>query len=161
MYSMIAKGCKSPKSPRTATPGRSTLGRACGRSPAMLGIVAALRLATAGGLFDCTDDGPWPCAEEGCPEPSMSCASLAALGVCGRSFSDIFEAAPPGTEAATVAETAAVVARALGFATVADAPVVGDEKAAETVVAVAGVVAAEGVAKWSKEVAKEVDVAAA
>ena len=38
----------------------------------------------------CSDAGPWPCEEEGCPSPSLGCADLAELGVCRKAFSDIY-----------------------------------------------------------------------
>lgn len=40
----------------------------------------------------CDDAGPWPCMEDGCPTPSVSCAQL--KGDCARPFSAVWRAFP-------------------------------------------------------------------
>ena len=54
-------------------------------------------------LYDCTNDGPWACEEEGCPEPYMGCDALAKIG-CAAKFSDIWATAPSGTAGARIME---------------------------------------------------------
>ena len=44
----------------------------------------------------CIDAGPWPCSEDGCPSDPLGCDELAALGVCDRSFKDVWETPPAG-----------------------------------------------------------------
>ena len=44
----------------------------------------------------CLDSGPWPCAESGCPTPTIDCALLAQEGVCGRLFSAMWKTPPEG-----------------------------------------------------------------
>ena len=53
---------------------------------------------TLANLLDCADDGPWPCNEEGCPSPSMSCEELATFA-CATGFKDVWDQ-PPGDTAA-------------------------------------------------------------
>ena len=50
----------------------------------------------------CSDAGPWPCEEEGCPLPSLGCADLAELGVCASAFSDIWTTPPADAAGRTV-----------------------------------------------------------
>ena len=45
------------------------------------------------GIDGCEDLGPWPCHEDGCPSPSVSCSQLA--GDCKRKFSQVFREPPP------------------------------------------------------------------
>ena len=52
----------------------------------------------------CSDAGPWPCEEEGCPSLSLGCADLAELGVCRKAFSDIYTT-PPADAAGRTAES--------------------------------------------------------
>jgi len=42
----------------------------------------------------CEDAGPWPCAEEGCPTPTISCSSLSKT--CEHRFSDVWKSPPEG-----------------------------------------------------------------
>ena len=60
----------------------------CGRSPKAL----PPRHSTTA----CSDGGPWPCTEEGCPSPSMNCTALAALhfSVCLSTFGDVWKTPP-------------------------------------------------------------------
>ena len=44
----------------------------------------------------CLDAGPWPCAEAGCPTPTVGCALLAQEGVCGKLFSAMWNSPPEG-----------------------------------------------------------------
>ncbi|KAL1512123.1 hypothetical protein AB1Y20_005392 [Prymnesium parvum] len=47
----------------------------------------------------CEDSGPFPCVEEGCPRPSLSCYYLAThLDACHTLFSDLWRSPPPGFE---------------------------------------------------------------
>uniref|UniRef100_A0A7S2JDY8 J domain-containing protein n=1 Tax=Haptolina brevifila TaxID=156173 RepID=A0A7S2JDY8_9EUKA len=50
---------------------------------AMLGVVAG---------DTCEDGGPWPCHEEGCPAPTISCTEL--KNDCNRAFKDVFQSPP-------------------------------------------------------------------
>ena len=59
-------------------------------------------LAGLGSLLDCTDDGPWPCTEIGCPSDSIDCTALASLEYCDSPFSEIWTPPPSGTESAFV-----------------------------------------------------------
>jgi hypothetical protein len=43
---------------------------------------------------DCSDRGPWPCAEAGCPSPIVGCDRLGTA--CGATFDDIWESIPGG-----------------------------------------------------------------
>ena len=52
----------------------------------------------------CSDAGPWPCEEEGCPSPSLGCADLVELGVCRKAFSDIYTT-PPANAAGRTAQS--------------------------------------------------------
>ena len=47
-------------------------------------------------MFACRDAGPWPCAERGCPAPSISCQLLAQDGVCRLHFSEVWQEPPAG-----------------------------------------------------------------
>jgi hypothetical protein len=60
--------------------------------------------ASVGRLAQCLDDGPWPCAEEGCPSEIVACTTLAELGMCSSTFSDIWDPPPPGMEGAGVGD---------------------------------------------------------
>ena len=53
----------------------------------------------------CSDAGPWPCEEEGCPSPSLGCADLAELGVCLSAFSDIWTTPPANAAGRTTEST--------------------------------------------------------
>ena len=46
----------------------------------------------------CQDAGPFVCAEEGCPEPVLSCEALATGEMCALAFKAIWTTPPPGTE---------------------------------------------------------------
>jgi len=48
----------------------------------------------------CEDSGPWPCHEDGCPSPSVSCAQL--KNDCNRAFSDVWRTPPDGLETAAI-----------------------------------------------------------
>ena len=48
-------------------------------------VSALLRLLAA--QTPCEDHGPWPCAEAGCPAPSISCATLRAN--CDSTFDQV------------------------------------------------------------------------
>ena len=50
----------------------------------------------------CSDSGPWPCHEEGCPAPVVSCSDLS--GDCNRLFSNVWKEAPDGLGPAHVWE---------------------------------------------------------
>ena len=52
----------------------------------------------------CLDAGPWPCAERGCPAPSISCRLLAQDGVCELRFSEVWEAPPAGLARTKIGE---------------------------------------------------------
>ena len=43
----------------------------------------------------CTENGPWPCVEDGCPAASVSCGFLAD-GFCDLSFGDVWDNPPRG-----------------------------------------------------------------
>ena len=60
---------------------------------------------TSASLVDCTDAGPWPCDEEGCPEPLIGCAHLHADGLCAHTFADVFDE-PPAGKAETIIHSA-------------------------------------------------------
>ena len=45
-------------------------------------------------VADCSDRGPWPCAEAGCPSPIVGCGHLATA--CAATFGDIWESMPDG-----------------------------------------------------------------
>jgi len=45
-------------------------------------------------LVECTDEGPWPCAEEGCPSDPLGCTELAQLEQCEHEFGEVW-ATPP------------------------------------------------------------------
>ena len=47
-------------------------------------------------LMSCSDSGPWPCEEEGCPAPLIDCLQLATDGVCPYQFSQVFDTPPDG-----------------------------------------------------------------
>lgn len=42
----------------------------------------------------CHDNGPWPCAEKGCPRSLVTCTDMSKQ--CSGTFSDVFEKPPPG-----------------------------------------------------------------
>ena len=42
----------------------------------------------------CEDKGPWPCTEDGCPAPEISCAML--KGECGSVFKNVWSPPPAG-----------------------------------------------------------------
>ena len=44
----------------------------------------------------CADEGPWACAEDGCPEPQVSCALLAREDMCDLTFAEVWDNPPPG-----------------------------------------------------------------
>ena len=47
------------------------------------------------GDVELVDGGPWPCEEQGCPSPIVSCALLAKEGACAHPFASIWEQSPP------------------------------------------------------------------
>lgn len=51
-------------------------------------------------LSTCTDGGPWPCLEAGCPRPMVTCADLTAhsRNVCNARFAHIWEHPPEGVQ---------------------------------------------------------------
>ena len=67
---------------RVVTTGDSQAGRRSGSAPTM--ACATL-----------TDAGPWPCAEDGCPSPSVSCATLSEHDFCEFTFDAVWDAPPP------------------------------------------------------------------
>ena len=72
-----------------------------------LALDAAQRAAAeelSGGGDPCVDKGPWACTERGCPEPTLSCATLESLGGCTVAFDDVWGTPPPGTAGKVVAE---------------------------------------------------------
>ena len=88
------------------------------KRPSLAAAAAAAIAAVCFGVYSCTpasllrvfaepscsDAGPWPCEEEGCPSPSLGCADLAELGVCRKTFSDIYTT-PPANAAGRTAES--------------------------------------------------------
>lgn len=48
----------------------------------------------------CADSGPWPCSEEGCPAPTISCAMLKAN--CDSTFADVWQKPPAGLSSVPV-----------------------------------------------------------
>ena len=64
--------------------------------------VASWLVAVAGvaGQQPCKDSGPWPCNEEGCPAPSISCERLKKN--CESTFADVWRVPPAGLENALV-----------------------------------------------------------
>ena len=65
-------------------------------------IAALLVLAGAAAAQDCRDNGPWPCAEEGCPSASITCERLKKN--CASAFTDVWNTPPAGMEDARVAD---------------------------------------------------------
>jgi len=53
-----------------------------------------LRALSAHAAAPCEDSGPWPCSEEGCPAPSVTCAQLA--GECDSRFDKVWKTPPSG-----------------------------------------------------------------
>ena len=41
-----------------------------------------------------SDGGPWPCGEDGCPAPQVSCAMLSDM--CESPFAEVWDTPPPG-----------------------------------------------------------------
>ena len=44
----------------------------------------------------CTENGPWPCAEDGCPSASIGCGMLAEEEMCALRFGEVWDAPPAG-----------------------------------------------------------------
>jgi hypothetical protein len=62
----------------------------------------------------CRDDGPWPCAEDGCPAAAVGCGMLTAA--CGARFDAIWRAPPDGLRGRRVHELCPVSCRACAMA---------------------------------------------
>ena len=54
-----------------------------------------------------TDAGPWPCAEDGCPSPSVSCATLSEHDFCEFTFDAVWDAPPPAVAGRQILELCA------------------------------------------------------
>lgn len=67
---------------------------------ARLTLLASSLYADAASAVACEDGGPWPCTEEGCPSPSVSCVQL--KNDCNRAFSDVWKTPPAGLENSAV-----------------------------------------------------------
>ena len=55
-------------------------------------------------MTTCLDSGPWPCAEAGCPSPTIGCALLAQDGVCGKLFKAVWKTPPDGLGEVKIAD---------------------------------------------------------
>lgn len=65
---------------------------------ALLSAAAATQ-APSHHLLDCVDEkAPWPCTEDGCPEPLVGCESLARQQACGLRFDEMWETPPENTD---------------------------------------------------------------
>jgi hypothetical protein len=54
----------------------------------------AAKLAAWLPTMTCTNDGPWPCTEAGCPQASVDCEALAAGGNCQAPFNAVWDTPP-------------------------------------------------------------------
>ena len=72
---------------------------------------AEARERRAAAAATCIDHGPWACEEDNCPSPTLGCAELANLQVCGHRFEEVWEKAPPGMEGKVISD---MCARACG-----------------------------------------------
>ena len=70
----------------------------------MLGFSLLSSVHAAESLVNCTDGGPWPCTEDGCPAPRLTCDILSRDGLCTFAFSQFFDQPPPEMAQTTVRE---------------------------------------------------------
>lgn len=76
---------------------QATSGHMLTRRLALLGMAAC-----AGAT--CEDGGPWECAEDGCPAPTLDCSVLAGLGACASTFAEVWSRPPSATFEKEIAE---------------------------------------------------------
>lgn len=65
-----------------------------------LALLASGLYADLAAAAGCEDGGPWPCNEDGCPSPSVTCPQL--KNDCNRAFSDVWRTPPPGLGSSAV-----------------------------------------------------------
>merc|ERR1719502_183256 len=59
-----------------------------------LAIATVARLCAQAFGAPCEDQGPWPCSEDGCPAPMVTCAML--KGECNSLFKSVWKEPPTG-----------------------------------------------------------------
>ena len=93
MASRSKETSDAPKRPSLAAAAAAAIAAAC-FGVHIYACSTPANLLRMFGEPSCSDAGPWPCEEEGCPLPSLGCADLAELGVCRSAFSDIWTTPP-------------------------------------------------------------------